>query len=117
MTRKHVCRLAVCGLMSLVVATPVAAQTGKFQIEETTIKDVHLALQQRQLSCVQLIQQYLDRIERHNKALGAILHINANALETARRLDASFAATGKLSGVLHCIPVAVKDAIDTAEMP
>jgi amidase len=116
-TTKRFGTLALCGLVSLAVAHSVAAQTGQFQIEETTIRDVHLAIQQRQLTCQQLVQQYLTRIERYNKTLGAILHVNANALEAARRLDAAFAATGKLSGVLHCIPVAVKDAIDTAEMP
>lgn len=117
LTKKHFATFALWGLASLAASSHVAAQTGKFQLEETTIKEVHLAIQQRELSCSQLIQQYLNRIERYNKALGAILHINANALETARRLDDSFAATGKLSGALHCIPVAVKDAIDTVELP
>lgn len=109
---------AAC-LMAASLAAPghAGAQAGKFQIEETTIADVHTAMQRRELTCVQLIQQYLNRIERHNKTLRAIIHVNPAALETARRLDASFAANGKLSGSLHCVPVAVKDAIDTAEMP
>jgi Asp-tRNA(Asn)/Glu-tRNA(Gln) amidotransferase A subunit family amidase len=116
-TEKHLATSALLVLASLAGCSAVGVRTGQFEIEETTIRDVHVAIQQRQLSCVQLIQQYLGRIERYNKTLGAILHINANALESARRLDADFAATGNLSGVLHCIPVAVKDAIDTAEMP
>lgn len=108
--------------VSLVLALPMLskhahAQGGKFPLEETTIADVHTALQKRELTCVQLVQQYLARIERYNKTLNAILHINPNALETARKLDASYAANGKLSGPLHCIPVSVKDAIDTVEMP
>ena len=94
-----------------------SAQSVQFQLEETTIDEVHRAIQRQALSCVQLVQQYLDRIERHNKTLGAILHVNPNALATARELDAAFVLAGKLSGPLHCVPVAVKDAIDTAEMP
>ena len=70
-----------------------------------------------ELSCVELVQQYLSRIEQHNKVLRAIIHVNPNALEIARKLDASLASSGTLSGALHCVPVAVKDAIDTAEMP
>jgi amidase len=70
-----------------------------------------------ELSCVELVQQYLSRIEEHNKVLRAIIHVNPNALEIARKLDASLASSGTLSGALHCVPVAVKDAIDTAEMP
>lgn len=109
---------AAC-IASALLALPNQAHTqgGKFQIEETTIAEVHAAMQKRELSCVQLVQQYLARIERHNKALGAILHLNPNALETARKLDTSFAANGKFTGSLHCIPVSVKDAIDTVEMP
>lgn len=104
--------------IALLVWTPHAtAQSGKFQIEETTIAAVHAAMQRRELTCVELVQQYLGRIEQHNKVLRAIIHVNPNALDTARKLDASLAATGKLGGALHCVPVAVKDAIDTAEMP
>lgn len=110
--------VAAC-LMAVSLAVPghAGAQAGKFQIEETTIADVHAAMQRRELTCVQLIQQYLNRIERYNKTLRALIHVNPAALETARKLDASLAGNGKLSGALHCIPVAVKDAIDTAEMP
>jgi hypothetical protein len=88
--------VAACLLMALLAAPGhTGAQTGKFQIEETTIAEVHVAIQRRELSCVQLIQQYLNRIERHNKTPGAILHVNSAALETARRLDASVAANQK----------------------
>ena len=44
-----------------------AAQSAKFQIEETTIAAVHRAMLLHELSCVELVQQYLSRIERHNK--------------------------------------------------
>jgi Asp-tRNA(Asn)/Glu-tRNA(Gln) amidotransferase A subunit family amidase len=39
-----------------------------------------------------------------------------DALEVAAQLDAEFAATGKLKGPLHGIPVAIKDQFDTADM-
>lgn len=109
---------AAC-LMAAWLALPgqTSAQMEKFRIEETTIADVHAAIQRRELTCVQLIQQYLNRIERYNKTLGALIHVNPAALDTARRLDADFVASGKLSGPLHCVPVVVKDAIETAEMP
>ena len=113
------CVLCRALVVAVVLLSPclASAQGEPFPIEETTIADVHHAMQRRTLSCVQLVRQYLDRIERHNKTLRAILHVNVHALDTARRLDAAFTASGKLSGPLHCVPVAVKDAIDTAEMP
>ena len=44
-----------------------AAQSVKFQIEETTIAAVHRTMLRHELSCVELVQQYLSRIEQHNK--------------------------------------------------
>lgn len=39
-----------------------------------------------------------------------------DALDRARQLDAQFARTGRLSGPLHGIPLAVKDLFDTFDM-
>lgn len=39
-----------------------------------------------------------------------------DALETARRLDAAYATTGRLTGPLHGIPVVIKDQFDTVDM-
>jgi amidase len=39
-----------------------------------------------------------------------------DALETAKKLDAEFARTGKLAGPLHGIPFAIKDQFDTFDM-
>lgn len=39
-----------------------------------------------------------------------------DALETAAKLDAQFAKTGKLSGPLHCVTISVKDQYDTFDM-
>jgi Asp-tRNA(Asn)/Glu-tRNA(Gln) amidotransferase A subunit family amidase len=45
-------------------------------------------------------------------SLNAIASINANAVSEADRLDRRFAEAG-LSGPLHCVPVIVKDNIET----
>lgn len=39
-----------------------------------------------------------------------------DALETAAALDAFFASKRKLSGPLHCIPIAIKDQMDTFDL-
>jgi Asp-tRNA(Asn)/Glu-tRNA(Gln) amidotransferase A subunit family amidase len=39
-----------------------------------------------------------------------------DALEVAAALDAEFAATGRLSGPLHCVPIGIKDQMDTFDM-
>ena len=88
----------------------------KFQIEETTISDIHVAYQSGELTCADLVSRYLDRIEaydRNGPALNSVININPRAEEEAARLDDAFAKKG-LTGPLHGIPVVVKDQIETA---
>jgi len=90
-----------------------------FNLLETTIADVHAAYKSGELTCRQLVQMYLDRIEACDKngpAINAIISTNQNALKEADRLDAAFQASG-LVGPLHGIPIIVKDQADAAGMP
>ena len=87
--------------------------------EEATIADIHAALRSKELTCRQLVQSYIDRIEAYDKkgpTLNAIIMINPNALATADALDAQFAQSGTMAP-LHCIPIIVKDNYDTTDMP
>jgi Asp-tRNA(Asn)/Glu-tRNA(Gln) amidotransferase A subunit family amidase len=90
-----------------------------FNILETTIDEIHAAYKSGELTCRQLAQMYLGRIEAYDKkgpALNAIITLNAKALEEADRLDAALKASGFV-GPLHGIPVVVKDQADAAGMP
>src|SRR6266436_1523098 len=119
-------RNIVVGAMLLaalgVGASPGRAQnkdTAPFQIMETTIDDIHAAFKSGKLTARQLVQAYLDRIAAYDKRgpnINSIITLNDHALEDADRLDAAYRASG-LTGLLHGIPVLVKDEIDTAGMP
>ena len=90
-----------------------------FNVLETTITDVHAAYQSGELTCRQLVQNYLDRIEAYDKrgpAINAIISINPEALKEADRLDAAFKSSG-LVGPLHGIPIIMKDQGDAVGMP
>lgn len=90
-----------------------------FDLIETTIEDVQAAYRSGTLTCRQLVQMYLDRIEACDKqgpALNAIVSVNPDALNEADRLDAAFKSSG-LVGPLHGIPIIVKDQADTVGMP
>ena len=68
---------------------PVAAQL--FDIFEKSIRDLQAAMTARQLTSVQLVQFYLDRIAAYDQAgpgLNAVLYVNPNAVAKARALDA-----------------------------
>ena len=101
----------------LLVAPSLAAQ--EFDVMEATIPGVRAALDARRLTCRQLVQAYLDRIaayDQHGPALNSIQHVNARALAEADSLDAVQRARGP-RGPLHCVPVLLKDQIETIDMP
>lgn len=95
------------------------ARGGPFTLEEATITDVQAAFARGSLTCVELVQGYLDRIEAYEESgpeLNAITTVNPRALETAAALDAEYARFGPRSR-LHCVPTLLKDNIDTHDMP
>jgi len=90
-----------------------------FEMLEATINGIHAAYKSGQLTCRQLVQRYLDRIDAYDKkgpAINAIITLNAEALTEADRLDAAFKASGFV-GPLHGIPIIVKDQADAKGMP
>jgi amidase len=87
-----------------------------FNLEETTIADIHRGFRGRRLTCRQLVQSYIDRIEAYDRkgpALNSIVTVNPNALAEADRLDDLLSHTGTFMGPLHGIPVVVKDQAET----
>ena len=96
-----------------------ATASTTFHLLEATIDDIHAALRSGRTTCRELVELYLKRIAAYNKSgpgLNAVQAINPRALQEAERLDAAFKASGPVGG-LHCIPVLVKDQLETADMP
>ena len=88
-------------------------------MEEATISSVHNAMKEDSLSCRQLLEMYIDRIEKYDKAgpsVNSIITINPRALEIADELDEKFKKSGFV-GSLHGIPVLLKDNIEAKGMP
>ncbi|EGO63451.1 amidase [Acetonema longum DSM 6540] len=87
-------------------------------IREWSIQEIHRRFNSRQLTCVELVQAYLERIEKYDQQgpkLNSVISVNPRALEEARELDEAFQRSG-LTGPLHGIPSLLKDNVDTADM-
>jgi amidase len=113
------CALALVGNGALSADQRSAAAAGGFVLEEATISSIHAAFASKQLTCVQLVRAYLNRIEIYDDkgpALNAILTVNPRALEIAADMD-GLAAADNRARPLHCIPVVVKDNYNTVDMP
>jgi amidase len=90
-----------------------------FRLEEATVADIHRALDAGTVTCRQLVQLYVNRIRAYDDdgpRLNAVTTVNPRALETAAALDEERKTSGRRRP-LHCIPVLLKDNIDTADMP
>ncbi len=89
----------------------------KFSVKETTIKEIHKAIEKGRLTCRELVEIYLERIEEYDQPTGlnSIITVNPEALTRADELDEEYQKTKKLQP-LHGIPVIVKDNYDTYDM-
>jgi len=88
-----------------------------FSLIEATISDIHAAYRLGELNCRQLVEAYLERIQKYDQRtqLNSIVVINPHALERADELDMEFRRTGILRP-LHGIPLIVKDNYETKDM-
>lgn len=73
-------------------------------------------IRDRSLSPVEVMQSHLERIERLNPAINAIVAMSVTAMEEARRAERAVAAKDVL-GPLHGVPVTIKDCLDVAGLP
>jgi Asp-tRNA(Asn)/Glu-tRNA(Gln) amidotransferase A subunit family amidase len=78
-----------------------------------TATDAVRLLSAREVSSEELVQRCLDRVQARDDDVWAWAHLDAEAaLAAARERDGE-----ERRGPLHGLPVAVKDVIDTADMP
>ena len=87
-----------------------------FSVVEATIPEMQAAMKQGRVTSRELVVQYLVRIARFNRRLNGVITVNPRALQEADARDRE-RAQGKVRGTLHGIPIALKDNIQTTEMP
>ncbi len=92
------------------------AKQKAFTVVEATIPEMQAAMSQGRVTSRQIVTEYLLRIARYNRGLNAIITVNPNALNEADARDRE-RAHGKVRGPLHGIPIALKDNMQTTDMP
>ena len=73
-------------------------------------------MKQGRVTSRELVVQYLIRIALYNRRLNGIITVNPHVLQDAESRDRE-RAQGKVRGPLHGIPIALKDNIQTTDLP
>ena len=125
MKRLLVTLVAGAALAASFLTLPAAAQqkngagVARFALVEATVQQIQQALQTKLITSEQLVEMYLARIAAYDDAgpgVNAFIHVNESATAEARQLDALRHA-GRARSPLYGIPVALKDIVDTGDMP
>ena len=96
---------------------PTNLLADNFSLNEITIHQLQRKMQSGELSSKQIVELYLERIkqiDKDNYNLNAVIEINPDALSIAETMDNERKA-GNVRGLMHGIPILIKDNIDTAD--
>ena len=94
-----------------------ASDVKPFELDEITISDLQDGLRSGKFTARSLVEKYSARIEEIDKngpAINCVIELNPDAVSIADSLDEERKARGP-RGLLHGVPVLIKDNIDTAD--
>ncbi len=94
-------------------------EAGRADVFEASISEIKTMLEKGYITSEQLCETYIERINKYDKAgvkLNSVISINTNAIAQAKQLDTERKA-GHTRGILHGIPILVKDNIDVSGFP
>ena len=96
----------------------VYSHAENFTVVEKNVAEIQQALDAGKTTSVQLVKQYLKRIEvydQQNTTLNALITVNTQALKQAAALDVERTNKGS-RGPLHGIPIVLKDNFNTFDL-
>jgi amidase len=111
--------LIASGVIVAALALILRAQAPKpraFTVVEASISDLRDAMAKGRTTSREIVAQYLILIALYDNKLHAAITVNPAALAIAEERDRE-RKQGKIRGPLHGIPVALKDNIQTTDMP
>jgi amidase len=80
-------------------------------------KQLASLIHRKKIGCVELLDTYLQRIERYNPKLNAIICLSVEAARQRARQADSALARGDIWGPLHGVPMTIKESYDVVGTP
>src|SRR5882762_8327854 len=100
----------------IIAAMEPVEQSGVSDLAALTLAGASELVRSKKVSPVELTEACLERVERLNPGLNAVITVTADrALDEARAAEAHI-QRGLWLGPLHGIPIALKDVVDTADI-
>lgn len=108
-------RAAVRTLLAAAAASALAgaAHAATVNVVELTAQQIETGLSKGTFTDEDLVQSYLDRINKWNPYYNAFTYLNPNALQDAAAIDAQIKANG-VTLPLEGVPIVVKDSMNVA---
>jgi amidase len=104
--------VAALSLMKNTKASETASVEPNTELNEITIGELQAKMKSGEMSAKQLVEKYLERIKEVDPKIHSVLETNPDALRIAEEMDKE-RKKGKVRGMLHGIPVLIKDNIET----
>jgi amidase len=80
-------------------------------------KELAADLRKKKIGCLELLDLYLERVEKHNPALNAVIAMDVEgARKRARAADRALSRK-QVWGPLHGVPMTIKESFDVVGMP
>ena len=116
-TRRHFVGSVGAAAGVAVVGSGSASATGSSELAFMSATDLATRVRQKEISSVELTQYFIDRIERIDADVNAVVVRDFDrAMSTARSAD-NAQANGQALGPFHGLPMTVKESYDIAGLP
>lgn len=113
--RREFLKTSAASVAAVLLGTRLgAARAPEVNLEEATVIGLQAAMASGQTTARKIAEGYLARIADIDKKLNSIIELNPDALVIADQMDKE-RESGKSRGLLHGIPVLIKDNIDTTD--
>ena len=80
-------------------------------------KELAAEIRKKKIGCLELLDLYLARVEKHNPAINAIIAMDTDAARKRARAADRALARKQMWGPLHGVPMTIKESYDVVGMP